>query len=54
MQLAVYDRGVPRAVKECKKTWGGLLGDGWDARKLEWIVEDVSKGQIYCILFCSF
>ena len=42
------------AVKECKKTWGGLLGDGWDAQKLEWIVEDVSKGQIFGILFCFF
>jgi len=54
MQLAVYDRGKPGAVKECKQTWGGLSGDGWDPNRLEWIVEDVSKGQIYGILFCFF
>ena len=54
MQLAVYDRGLPGAVKECGKTWGGLPGDGWYAQKLEWIIEDVSKGQIYGILFCFF
>jgi len=54
MQLAVYDRGLPGAVKECGKTWGGLPGDGWDAQKLELIIEDVSKGQIYGILFCFF
>eukprot|EP00811_Abedinium_folium_P033012 NODE_6007_length_1713_cov_3.201765.p1 GENE.NODE_6007_length_1713_cov_3.201765~~NODE_6007_length_1713_cov_3.201765.p1 ORF type:complete len:397 (-),score=110.30 NODE_6007_length_1713_cov_3.201765:458-1648(-) len=54
MQLAIYDRGDPGAVEEKTKTWAGLPGDGWDASRLEWVVRDVSKAQIYGILFCFF
>lgn len=52
MQLAIYDRGS--AVKECWQTFAAAPTDGWDGGKIEWVVHDVSKAQIYGVLFCFF
>eukprot|EP00931_Biecheleriopsis_adriatica_P120063 TRINITY_DN95208_c0_g1_i1.p1 TRINITY_DN95208_c0_g1~~TRINITY_DN95208_c0_g1_i1.p1 ORF type:complete len:506 (+),score=47.01 TRINITY_DN95208_c0_g1_i1:66-1583(+) len=52
MQLAIYGRGS--AVQEKHQTFGGAPDDGWDRNKIEWVVHDVSKAQIYGILFCFF
>jgi len=54
MQLALYGRGVKGVVDECPRTWPAASTDGWDAGKLEWVVRDASKAQIYGILFCFF
>lgn len=54
MQLALRDRGVPGVVDECQRTWPNANTDDWDPGKLEWVVRDVSKAQIYGILFCFF
>jgi len=54
MQLAIYDRGAKGVVEEKHQTFGGAPDDGWDRGKIEWVVHDVSKAQIYGILFCFF
>jgi len=54
MQLAIFDRGKAGVVEEKHQTFGGAPTDGWEPGKLEWVVHDVSKAQIYGILFCFF
>eukprot|EP00747_Dinoflagellata_sp_TGD_P195152 gnl/TRDRNA2_/TRDRNA2_63412_c0_seq1.p1 gnl/TRDRNA2_/TRDRNA2_63412_c0~~gnl/TRDRNA2_/TRDRNA2_63412_c0_seq1.p1 ORF type:complete len:462 (-),score=52.71 gnl/TRDRNA2_/TRDRNA2_63412_c0_seq1:319-1704(-) len=52
MQLAIYDRGG--AVKEKHQTFTTAPTDGWEKGKIEWVVHDVSKAQIYGLLLCFF
>eukprot|EP00933_Yihiella_yeosuensis_P015175 TRINITY_DN1332_c0_g1_i1.p1 TRINITY_DN1332_c0_g1~~TRINITY_DN1332_c0_g1_i1.p1 ORF type:complete len:459 (+),score=90.46 TRINITY_DN1332_c0_g1_i1:21-1397(+) len=54
MQLAIYDRGTAGVVEEKHQTFGAAPDDGWDRSKIEWVVHDVTKAQIYGVLFCFF
>ena len=54
MQVAIFDRGTAGVVEEKQKTFPAAPSDGWDDEAIEWVVHDVSKAQIYGILFCFF
>mmetsp|Transcript_97118 Transcript_97118/g.172934 ORF Transcript_97118/g.172934 Transcript_97118/m.172934 type:complete len:510 (+) Transcript_97118:45-1574(+) len=54
MQLAISDRGKKGVVEEKHQTFGSAPTDGWEPGQIEWVVHDVSKAQIYGILFCFF